>query len=143
MPAGTSRVIPPSCVIPETATLYVDGPPLTLTPGVAAPNAVPETLRSCARTPMFDGGSYVTGAALSSLPKETLKSTGVVDVPIAVAGAVTVGVGADGGAPSSGVAQILLTSTVRLPPPDPDSGYSKVTATCVTSVKFPFGGSKL
>ena len=119
-----------------TATVYVDGPPVTMTLGVAAPNALPDTLRSWARTPVFEGGSYVTGAAPWSSVNATVKSTVAPGPPVEVAGAVTVGLGADGGAPPAGVAQSSFTSTLRLPPPDPDPGYSKVTERLVILVQF-------
>jgi hypothetical protein len=55
-PSGTWTLMPPDFVIPETETLYVEGPPVTATLGVAPPNAVPVTSTSRARRPMADGG---------------------------------------------------------------------------------------
>jgi hypothetical protein len=42
--------------MPDTATVYVDGPPVTTTFEVPPAKAVTVTVRSWARRPMSDGG---------------------------------------------------------------------------------------
>ena len=111
---------------------------MTLTVGVAAPNAVPDTARSWGLNPVSDGGSWVTGAAPWSSENATVKSTVPPCGATAVAGELTVGLGAVGGAPPLGVAHNSFTSTVRLPPPVFEAGYSKVIEKWVMWVKSRF-----
>ena len=77
----------------------------------------------------------MTGAGPSSLVNDTVKSTAVPAGPIAVGDAVTVGLGALGGVPASGVAHIWLTCTPRVPPPVFVVGYWKVTSIFVIFVQ--------